>query len=327
MARDMSAQGYSVVKSFEGRALKSYKDCVGVWTIGYGNTNHDQFAVSYLGRAIGPGIEITEAQADYLLHESMKRKYLPQVEAKMPGVKQPAFDAGGSFHYNTGAIGKASWVPKFLANADFKSALLSWNKGGGRVLAGLTRRREREYAMCATGNYGPEGKMSPPVLNAKGTVIKSKQKEGVAAVPKKGVPGMLRKGDAMPEVTDLQNKLTEVGFKVPVTGKFDDATETAVRAFQTAHPQLTQDGVVGPATRTQLQRELDAKRKLATGTAATGVPSASAIGADQLSFNALPQWSYWLMGAVVVGTVAYFAWQYRDEIRGWFSRKVGGASA
>jgi GH24 family phage-related lysozyme (muramidase) len=208
MARDMTAGGYAVTKSFEGRALKSYKDCVGVWTIGYGNTNYDKFATDYLKRQIGPGITITNDEAEYLLHESMKRKYLPQCEKAMgPEASDGAFDASGSFHYNTGAIGRASWVPKFRRGEDYEGSLLSWNKGGGKVLAGLTRRRKREYAMAKHNDYGPEGRNAPPTLSAGGHVNGTVATPSPAATPAEPTAptatpvehivhaGMLQKGD------------------------------------------------------------------------------------------------------------------------------------
>ena len=36
----ISLQGLNVVRSFEGCSLRAYKDCVGVWTIGYGHTGN-----------------------------------------------------------------------------------------------------------------------------------------------------------------------------------------------------------------------------------------------------------------------------------------------
>lgn len=344
MTRDMTSKGYAVTKSFEGRALKSYRDCVGVWTVGYGNTNYDAFAVQYLGRKIGPGITITEQEADYLLHESMRRKYLPQV-VKAMGEDAPdaAVDAGGSFHYNTGAISRATWVKKWLGHQAYEAALESWNKGGGKVLAGLTRRRKREYAILARGDYGPEGRTAPPVLNASGHVVAGgvaplPGAEPIASLPAEvvaeviptespehhlaGTPGMLRKGDEQPEVTDLQNLLVDAGFKVPVTGRFDDATDKAVRSFQDAHPQIGRDGVVGPATRTALQREVDMKRKLGTSTASTVTPTAGSAITDQMTGGNIPEWVWFAGGAVIVAVAGYFIWQYRDEIRGYLARAI-----
>ena len=55
-----------------------------------------------------------------------------------------------------------------------------------------------------------------------------------------------------PDVSWLQGRLTLAGQQVAESGTFDAATESTVRAFQTAH-DLKGDGVVGPVTRTALE--------------------------------------------------------------------------
>ena len=57
-----SPKGISLIKSFEGLRLKSYQDSVGVWTIGYGAT-----------RGIGPGMSITNEQAERMLMNDIAR--------------------------------------------------------------------------------------------------------------------------------------------------------------------------------------------------------------------------------------------------------------
>jgi putative chitinase len=58
---------------------------------------------------------------------------------------------------------------------------------------------------------------------------------------------ILRRGSKGPDVTILQNELSEAGFKVFADGDFGEYTEGAVKAFQSRH-SLTPDGVVGPRT-------------------------------------------------------------------------------
>lgn len=56
------------------------------------------------------------------------------------------------------------------------------------------------------------------------------------------------------EVTELQKKLTNLGFYAgPVTGKFGPLTEAAVKKFQKEH-KITQAGYVGPSTRAKLNQ-------------------------------------------------------------------------
>jgi uncharacterized protein (TIGR02594 family) len=152
-----SEKGYAVTRSFEGRSLKAYRDEVGVWTIGFGNTNAD---ADVLGFEVKAGVTINETQAEQLLRAAIQRRYEPGVRRAMPpDSPQPAYDAGVDFDYNTGAIARASWVKSFAAKnlPAVHSQILAWNKAGGNVLAGLTRRRKREWEMIESGNYGPEG--------------------------------------------------------------------------------------------------------------------------------------------------------------------------
>lgn len=63
----------------------------------------------------------------------------------------------------------------------------------------------------------------------------------------------LRRGSTGPEVTALQQRLTELGFDPNgIDGHFGPGTEAAVKAFQQAHG-LAADGIVGPITRAALQ--------------------------------------------------------------------------
>jgi hypothetical protein len=70
------------------------------------------------------------------------------------------------------------------------------------------------------------------------------------------LPEVLRVGDAGEGVSWLQRSLAELGFSPgPASGRFDAATELAVRAFQ-ADQQLEPDGTVGPLTKISLYRAL-----------------------------------------------------------------------
>jgi peptidoglycan hydrolase-like protein with peptidoglycan-binding domain len=67
------------------------------------------------------------------------------------------------------------------------------------------------------------------------------------------VMATLRRGSTGPEVTALQQRLTDLGFDPKgIDGKFGPNTEAAVKAFQQAKG-LTVDGIVGPITRAALQ--------------------------------------------------------------------------
>lgn len=306
----MSGKGLAVTRSFEGCALRAYRDSAGVWTIGYGITNYDTWAVRYLGRKIGPGMVITQEQAEYLLVQSIQRNYMPDVESVL-GTNQQVIDGGGIFHFNTGAIKRASWVKLFLAGKPFESSLMSWNRAGGKVLRGLTRRRAREYAIITRGDYGPEATAIPPRIGDAGQVLTVPAGAGNHFLA--GTPGMLRQGDAGPEVADLNANLAKLGFgtRGPV---FDATTDSAVRAFQKRHPQLTVDGVAGPATRAAINRAIAMAASTANTSGAAGGAALAAAAADTLSGGGVGAGVYIGVALAAVCVALVIAWRYRDEL-------------
>ena len=66
---------------------------------------------------------------------------------------QSQFDAMVSFHYNTGAISRATLTRKHKAGdfAGAASEFARWNKAGGRVLKGLVNRRRAEAKLYSSG--------------------------------------------------------------------------------------------------------------------------------------------------------------------------------
>ena len=131
-----------LVKEFEGCYLKAYKDEVGVWTIGYGITNSDK---SITGTTIKQGLVITKAQADTWLRKSLEKKYLPLVTRYNSKYdwNQNQIDALVSFCYNIGSIGGLT-ASGTRSNAEIAKKMLEYNKAGGKVYKGLTRRRRTE---------------------------------------------------------------------------------------------------------------------------------------------------------------------------------------
>jgi N-acetylmuramoyl-L-alanine amidase len=75
----------------------------------------------------------------------------------------------------------------------------------------------------------------------------------------------LSPGDSGPAVTQLQQRLVELGYWLPgVDGSFGSLTLQAVYAFQKAHG-LPRDGVVGAATRAALQSDARPTARTTTG--------------------------------------------------------------
>ena len=340
---DVSLNGLNAVRGEEGRALRAYQDSVGVWTIGYGLTNYDRG----LGFKVGPGVTITEEQAESLLLWSLRANYLPEVLRQIDTAKvshpQGAVDGGLSFHFNTGGIGKATWPGKLNAGdiGGAQASLESWNKAGGRVLADLVRRRAHEWSIISAENYGhlsgPEieddhgraiGDASlltalpgaPPAAVKPGDV----HTDGPPPVTTPA-PGVLRLGSTGPEVTEMQKQLVALGYPVPVNGTFDDATVIQVTEFQRHHPHLTADGMVGPATRAGLVRALAMRSKVKT--VAKVAPAApAAAGAAHAIFGLHVSGPVLILGiGLIVAGLAYVAWKHRAEIQHAINGALGRA--
>lgn len=134
----ISQKGVSLVKEFEGFELKAYRDSVGVVTIGYGSTGSHVFM----------GQVITEPQAEALLIKDLSRFESGVNDLVKVPLTQNQFDALVSFSFNLGLGNlKSSTLLKKLNAKDYLGASKEferWNKAGGKVLNGLTRRRLAE---------------------------------------------------------------------------------------------------------------------------------------------------------------------------------------
>lgn len=141
--RRINSAGLELIKSFEGLRLQAYRDAVGVWTIGYGST----------GAHVKPGLVITEADAERLLQEDLER-FEKGVAESAPNATDNQFAAMVSLAFNVGVAGfKRSTVLRKHNAGDHMgaaSAFAMWNKAGGRVLRGLTRRRAAEAQLYRT---------------------------------------------------------------------------------------------------------------------------------------------------------------------------------
>lgn len=135
-----SLQGFALIKQFEGFRADVYQDVVGVWTIGYGFT-----------AGVQPGQHMTPAQADARLGSELLRYEDAVARACVIPPNQNQFDALVCFAWNVGTGGMAgSSVIKAHNRGDFQSAARAfglWNKAGGKVWPGLTRRRAAESAL------------------------------------------------------------------------------------------------------------------------------------------------------------------------------------
>ncbi|POO56276.1 lysozyme [Agrobacterium rosae] len=136
-----------LIKSFEGLKLTAYLCPANVPTIGYGTTKG-------LTRADVGRKTLTEAEATRLLLEDVAR--FEKAVDKLVKVKLTENQRGAlvSFTYNLGEgnFGSSTLLKKVNAG-DSKAAqseFSKWDKAGGKVLAGLTRRRAAEAALFST---------------------------------------------------------------------------------------------------------------------------------------------------------------------------------
>jgi lysozyme len=139
-----SENGINLIKSFEGFSSKPYLCPAKICTIGYG-------ATFYLdGKKVTmKDATITEAEGVKLLKD-MLSKFEQYVDSYcVDTITQNQFDALVSFCYNVGPanLKSSTLIKKVNANPNdpnIRTEFMRWNKGGGKVLKGLTRRRQAE---------------------------------------------------------------------------------------------------------------------------------------------------------------------------------------
>ncbi len=142
----ISEKGINLIKHFEGCHLKPYRDPIGLYTIGWGHLIGDGKSLP-----IEWFRELTQDEADELLKKDLVR-FERGVERLCPfNLTQPRFDALVSFAFNLGLGNlQASTLRRKHNRSDVLGAANEfprWNKAGGKVLRGLTRRREAEKAL------------------------------------------------------------------------------------------------------------------------------------------------------------------------------------
>lgn len=290
MVMGVSHEGVKFIERHEGVVLKAYRDVAGVWTIGAGLT-----AASGV---VTPkhGMTISKPEASRLLGLALARNYEPAVRREMPGASQSALDGGVSFHFNTGAIARASWVAAWR-NRNLplmRDRLGKWVRGGGRVLPGLQRRRKEEADLIEYGVYEPSDGLP-------------KRRPGAAQIT-------LRLSDA--ELAAVRAGLRTLGYDPGDDPRFI-AMEAAI-AFQRDH-DLTVDGILGRATLSTLQRRLDARRT-ATQTVGSGGAGAAATQAPGIG-GTLPDTVILVgVGVVTALVLIWLAWRYRDVVAAKVSR-------
>lgn len=215
-----SNKGMELIKRFEGCRLAAYKCPAGVWTIGYGHT-----ASVYQGQVISQETAETLLRSDLLKYEQFVTN---NVNLEL---NQGQFDALVSFTYNCG-LGNLKSLIKNRNQQQIANALLLYNKAAGKVLAGLTRRRQEERSLFLSELA--LGKTGNPFAEPSYTLYRGR-------------------ADQTPDhVRWMQFELNEIGYGLVVDGAFGKATDAALRDAQ-ARFGLVVDGKCGSATREKLK--------------------------------------------------------------------------
>jgi lysozyme len=219
------------VAGFEGFVGRVYLDAVGVETIGFGETRRD-----VIERYRQSGISQQDALG---LLKQRVQEFADAVErciTNSDALTPNRHAALTSLAYNIGVGGfrESSACKRFNAGdlAGVPEAIGWWNKAGGRVLEGLSRRRAAEGALFEQ--------------DAEPERDRTQTRQSVGAATSNVV-----RGDRGEEVREVQRRLAELGWAVDVDGVFGPGTADALRSFQ-QRQGLEADGILGPATRQML---------------------------------------------------------------------------
>jgi lysozyme len=142
----VNEEGYALIKKFEGCRLKAYKCPANVWTIGFGNTFYEN------GDRVKEGDVITQQRADELAKFIIDQFAVSITPFILKPLNENQFSACVSLAYNigTGGFKRSSVFKKLNVNPNdvtIADSFRLWNKGGGKVLAGLVKRREAEIQL------------------------------------------------------------------------------------------------------------------------------------------------------------------------------------
>lgn len=214
-----------IIKKYEGCRLTAYKSSGGVWTIGYGHT-----------AGVEQGQTITKEEAEKYLKEDVEWA-VREVKALRRSLNKNQFNALVSFTCDCGPM-----CLKQLCQGRDETAIgekmVLYNKAGGKVLGGLTKRRMEEQKLYQS------------------MVEEKDAEERLKELP------VLQKGDTGTYVRILQEALLEKDFKYYIhhgikrhlhaDGVFGEATEGVLCRWQN-YKGLKPDGICGGKTWGTLQ--------------------------------------------------------------------------
>lgn len=149
----LTLRGAQEIAEHEAIVPELYRDSVGIWTWGIGVTNASGHLVYPRYKDNPQPIERCIELFIWLL----ETKYIPDVLKAFEGcpLTEAQFTAALSFHYNTGAIGRAQWVKDWKAGRKdaARSAFMNWTKPPE-----ITARRQKECDLFFDGKWSQDGK-------------------------------------------------------------------------------------------------------------------------------------------------------------------------
>ena len=168
MTMKTSDAGLFALALHEGIVPGPYRDSVGVWTYGIGHTLGAGYPdPSKMQRGMPTNLDAALRDVFDLFRRDIVKYEAGVNRALKVKVTQAQFDALVSFHYNTGAISKASFVKKLNAGDVIGAAagFMAWSKP-----AEIIPRRKAEQALFAQGVY-PTGQATVWKVDGNGRVI------------------------------------------------------------------------------------------------------------------------------------------------------------
>lgn len=219
----ISAAGLDLIKSFEGYltrlpdgSCQAYRCPAGVWTIGWGCTE-----------GVKPGMVWTKDQAEFALRREIAKFESAVSRLVTVPLNQHQFDALVSYAYNCGegALAKSTILKRLNAGdiPGAASAFSMWTKGGGKVLPGLVKRRQREADLFLSD--APEEPMPQKVdvdvvasspLPKSGTVwgTGAGALAGVMAYLESTMSGLLEWAAKLTELSPVQSAFASMGGNI-----------------------------------------------------------------------------------------------------------------
>ena len=143
----LDSKGYELIKTFEGLSLKPYLCSANISTIGYGNTFYTNGVKVTMSDA-----PITQEKANEMLKVIADSFALKVSKITPSGLTQNQFNALVSFAFNLGvhALTNSTLLRLVKINpndGNIAKQFLRWNKAGGKVVDGLTKRRIKESSL------------------------------------------------------------------------------------------------------------------------------------------------------------------------------------